>query len=411
MATAYPVPDPRLNFQPYATEESFDNQQEILRLLSRGGGVQPAPQQAPASQPPAAVQRALPRTVESLRGRAGDIYQQGMALANQEPDTSALQEYARQRGQQGNAAMINALAAQFAGESFAPMQAQFLKQAAAAQDPMKLSGGILTADGKFLKDPFASQDKKANMLLQLARHYEQMALTAETAQQRADALRERQAVQDQFRMLTLEIQRDRAGQGSFEYAGTGPDGLPVVLNKKSGVLTTQGGQTVTGPITPKGGDKTSESERTAAGYLTRMRAAENILGSLPVESQSPGYVERGAQYLPGEMGRDVANLTRDALRGRAYQAQQDWVRAKLRKESGAVIGVQEMNDEIRTYFPMPGDGPEVIAQKAAARKQAERQFEIGAGNALKEALKTPSGSGLSPAEQAEYEALKKKYGR
>lgn len=388
MATVYPVPDPQFNPRPY----DFDNEQEILRLLGRGGGVQQVPQQAPAAAPQAAVQRALPRTVESLSGRGGDLFARGMALVNQEPDTSALQEYARQRGEMGNAAMMNALAAQFAGEGFAPMQAQFLKKAAAAQDPMKLAGGILTAEGKFLKDPFAEQDKKANMMLQLARHYEQMAVTAQTAQERAAALRAQQDIQNQLRLMGLQIQQDRAGQGNFEYAGTGPDGLPVALNKKTAEWITMGGKPATGPITPKGGDKTSESERTAAGYLTRMRAAENILSSLPLESQSPGNVERGAQYLPGEMGRDVANLTRDALRGRAYQAQQDWVRAKLRKESGAVIGVQEMNDEIRTYFPMPGDGPEVVKQKAASRKQAERQFEIGAGNAAGQAGLSASSS-------------------
>jgi len=210
MATVYPVPDPRLNLQPYATEESFDNEQEILRLLGRGGGVQQVPQQAPAAAPQAAVQRALPRTVESLSGRGGDLFARGMALVNQEPDTSALQEYARQRGEMGNAAMMNALAAQFAGEGFAPMQAHFLKKAAAAQDPMKLSGGILTAEGRFLKDPFAEQDKKANMLLQLARHYEQMAVTAETAQERESWNRQYQQAMLALREDSNRIQRQNA---------------------------------------------------------------------------------------------------------------------------------------------------------------------------------------------------------
>jgi hypothetical protein len=61
------------------------------------------------------------------------------------------------------------------------------------------------------------------------------------------------------------------------------------------------------------------------------------------------------------------------------------VRAKLRKESGAVIGPEEMAAEIQTYFPMPGEGQETIAQKAEARRRAERQMQIGAGSAAGEA--------------------------
>jgi len=341
-------------------------------------------------QPAAAAPR---NPIEGYRSRAAELYGQGSELYNREPDMSAIEEFARARSQSGNAAMLNALAAQFAGEQFQPVQAQYLKRAAAAQDPIKFGSGMMTPDGKFIRDPESLQNKRAEFLMQQARAYEQLAQTAQSAQERAQALAMQNQIANEMRMLGLQIQADRAGQGSYEYAGMTPEGLPVNLNRKTGQFTDAMGRAVTGSFTPKGSDKTSESERTAAGYLTRMRAAENILGSLPVESQSPGYVERGAQYLPGEMGRDVANLTRDALRGRAYQAQQDWVRAKLRKESGAVIGVQEMNDEIRTYFPMPGDSPEVIRQKAASRKQAERQFEIGAGHAASQAAPSaPSNS-------------------
>ena len=50
-------------------------------------------------------------------------------------------------------------------------------------------------------------------------------------------------------------------------------------------------------------------------------------------------------------------------------AQEDWVRSILRKESGAVIGADEMADEIKTFFPQPGDSAKVIRQKANARKR------------------------------------------
>jgi hypothetical protein len=47
--------------------------------------------------------------------------------------------------------------------------------------------------------------------------------------------------------------------------------------------------------------------------------------------------------------------------------------------------------EYQTYFPQPGDGDEVKAQKAQARKQAEQQMKIGAGRA---GAKTPPKPGM-----------------
>jgi hypothetical protein len=63
------------------------------------------------------------------------------------------------------------------------------------------------------------------------------------------------------------------------------------------------------------------------------------------------------------------------------QAQEDWVRAKLRKESGAVIADEEMEREIATYFPKPGDTPQVIKQKAKARETAIQGMKKAAGPA------------------------------
>ena len=51
----------------------------------------------------------------------------------------------------------------------------------------------------------------------------------------------------------------------------------------------------------------------------------------------------------------------------------------MRKESGAAIGKDEMDAEFRTYFPQIGDGPAVIAQKAAARRVATQAMKTAAG--------------------------------
>lgn len=61
------------------------------------------------------------------------------------------------------------------------------------------------------------------------------------------------------------------------------------------------------------------------------------------------------------------------------QAQENWVRANLRKESGAVIGTEEMSKEIENYFPQIGDGPAVIEQKRRSREAAMQGMITSAG--------------------------------
>jgi hypothetical protein len=111
-------------------------------------------------------------------------------------------------------------------------------------------------------------------------------------------------------------------------------------------------------------EKITEGMRSTGQYAARMKAAEDLLG-LTTE-QAPGIGEK----IMGALGETSANITRSPDRQKALQAQRDWVRAKLRKESGAAIGVDEMNNEILTYFPQIGDSQSVIDQKKIARDQA-----------------------------------------
>lgn len=96
----------------------------------------------------------------------------------------------------------------------------------------------------------------------------------------------------------------------------------------------------------------------------------------------------------------VANLVESAGRQQYRQAQENWVTANLRAESGAVIGTDEMEKEIAKYFPQANDKPQTIAQKAQARKSAELAMQVRGGSALKTIKKAqqqaqPSGGGLT----------------
>lgn len=151
---------------------------------------------------------ALPNALAALRQRAADAYQQGFNLYNSEPDTSKLQEFARAQGRAGEGAMLNALAAQYAGEGFAPIQSQFLKKAASAQEPMKMAGGIMTPTGEFIKDPFADQERRAEFLMRQGAQLENTATTAETARERLADLRRAREAQDEYRNTMVDLRRE-----------------------------------------------------------------------------------------------------------------------------------------------------------------------------------------------------------
>ena len=78
------------------------------------------------------------------------------------------------------------------------------------------------------------------------------------------------------------------------------------------------------------------------------------------------------------MGSFVNRKTLTDVQERYYNFAQDWVRAKLREESGAVIGETEARQEYETYFPLPGESPALMAQKRARRRLAERAMEYSA---------------------------------
>lgn len=121
----------------------------------------------------------------------------------------------------------------------------------------------------------------------------------------------------------------------------------------------------------------TESQKAAAGFAERMVNSEGILSQLPQEALPTTGTSMAASvpFVGGYLERQVMSGEQQKFK----QAASDWIRAKLRKESGAAIGEQEMEQEYETYFPMPGDGPEVIAQKAEARKIATQAMIKNAG--------------------------------
>lgn len=169
----------------------------------------------------------------SMRQRLGKVYQDLDAIESQDVDTSALQAFARQQGESGQSAMLNALAAQYAGESFQPVQAQFLKRAAAAQEPMKIGGGMLTPAGEFIKDPFATRDARRTSLERQATVMQSMIDRQEKDERdRQDRLFRERELKD-YRDRSLAIQAASAGNVNDSRLFTRANTLRNELGKKS----------------------------------------------------------------------------------------------------------------------------------------------------------------------------------
>lgn len=196
------------------------------------------------------------------------------------------------------------------------------------------------------------------------------------------------------------------------------------------------------PATPVYGDKGGVAvgdptsfgveKSAAAGYAQRMQNADSIFDTLETEDTNAksgktgaaGYAEAILSAVPSmgltdAMGQGIVKSAASPNQQKYLNAAEEWIRAKLRKESGAAIGAQEMINEYSTYFPTAGDTKEVIDQKRTLRLNATQAMKAASGGAYeglfesnKEAPKAPaapkaaSSDGVArPKTKAEFDAL------
>lgn len=200
-------------------------------------------------------------------------------------------------------------------------------------------------------------------------------------------------------------EREQGASSGQTQIVTDANGNVTLVNKATGLArpaTYADGKTVGAKV--GSGSSGTEGERNASGYADRMTAAERLIQKVAKQSpgaQKPTFTEQAT----GGVGM-IANFSRDEERQQYRQAQEDWVRAKLRKESGAAIPSDEMEREISVYFPQINDGPKVIGQKADARKVAEGAMRQAAGRA--QSSLPPQADGGGPPQiksDADYAAL------
>jgi len=160
--------------------------EELRNYLNRPSVNQSTPfvQSAPQQAMPVVDQEMSPSTMSpSGISPSGMSYlQRALALTEQQPDTAALQEYARARQAQGQQSMLNALAAGIAGPQYQGLQQGYLRRAMAAQEPEQVGSGMAYG-GKYITDPYAGRKEQTSMLSDIGKAI----IDAETEASRAAA--------------------------------------------------------------------------------------------------------------------------------------------------------------------------------------------------------------------------------
>lgn len=172
-------------------------------------------------------------------------------------------------------------------------------------------------------------------------------------------------------------------------------GMPSVLNQPAAAPVT-GAQPLKGK-----GTSLNESQGNATAFGMRMADSHKLLSQLETSGTTSGGRIKGAvqgtltSLVPyqgenlAEGAGAVMNVLPSFLGGpnenqQAYtQAQENFITAVLRKESGASINPGEFAREQRKYFPQAGEGEKIIKQKQRARELAIEAMKIQAGPGAK----------------------------
>jgi hypothetical protein len=157
-------------------------------------------------------------------------------------DYTQLQELAKQRGMEGEDAMLTALAAQFAGPQYQGLQGALLKRSMSAREPIKTARGMVTAEG-FVGDPDALQADEVRRAGEDAQFAEQQYGRVLTATQRAAERREQERRREEEKERDRQLRRElpslvAAARGSGGGGGAQPvtimvGGKPMVVDART----------------------------------------------------------------------------------------------------------------------------------------------------------------------------------
>lgn len=178
------------------------------------------------------------------------------------------------------------------------------------------------------------------------------------------------------------------GQVTYQ---TDANGNMVAVPSRVVPGTTVQGQAVvdsTGKVIP-GKSNLTETQGKATTFAARMADAENTIQAMESKGVS------GSDLRTIAAGNGLTNWAASPEGQQYRQAQENWVTANLRQESGAAIGKDEMAKDVRKFFPTPGDSDAVKAQKSQARAVAQQGMAVQAGPGASQIQKILANAGAT----------------
>jgi hypothetical protein len=150
-------------------------------------------------------------------------------------------------------------------------------------------------------------------------------------------------------------------------AGVDANGNPVFFQPdKSG-----GAPSIVQGVKPKpdAPKAPTEGQAKAATFYSQMTSASKELDKIQKEG---GYdPTQFASQVETSVASGLGNNFVSPTAQQARQAQNQWAESFLRIKTGAAATKDEVNMNVETFFPVPGDSKNNIDQKARMRKQAE----------------------------------------
>ena len=130
-----------------------------------------------------------------------------------------------------------------------------------------------------------------------------------------------------------------------------------------------------------------EAERKAAAFLLRALGSNRDYEAQDIGPRS-WVGQKMADNAPDILNELPSAIGNSPERQISDSAQDAFIAASLRQDSGAAIPPEELERQRRIYFPMPGDGPEVIAAKRVRRQEALAGLKMASGRLVDETLST-----------------------
>lgn len=148
-------------------------------------------------------------------------------------------------------------------------------------------------------------------------------------------------------------------------------------------------------------EKPTADQSKAGLFGRRMEQAEGVFGELAQQGFDPTTGKAALERVAPE-------FLKGGVTKQQSQAEENFLNAVLRRESGAAISADEFAKGEKQYFPRIGDTPEVLAQKKANRDLAIEGMKAEAGPAW-DKIKVPQT--VNDAARKRLAELRKKYGK